>query len=206
MSLTLYKDETLTEQISDEGEYFLPDEEQDVDGDSGEVRITPLFLGIEQTKLSEDIDDQTETIKLDAPRFNYTQLKVIIIGTEKIKIGSGGGTNTLTNCERGFRGTTPASHSKGDPVYLGYDIDNAKIEPVDTDTPPDESGWFDYCLDDGEGNPDGNYSKTLNLGTISYNEKKAIHRRITVPSGQSAQKKTDIVHKPSGDLKEHKFS
>ena len=211
MSLTVYKDTNLTDQVSDEDDFGNPDQEDDIDGDSGEIRVDPLFIAMEQTTLSAGINDSTGTIPLTVPRFTITNpnLNVIVIVTggvgEKIKIGAGGGTNTLTGCERGYRETDPASHDQGDPVILCYDVTLAKIESLDNDTPPDEADWLDYCLDSG-GSPDGNYANPLSLGTMAYNEKKAIHRRATVPASQSPDIKTDLLHKPNGSLKEHKFA
>ena len=88
MSIHIYKDEALTQQVS-EGDMTSPDTDT-FDGSAGESRERRLFVANEQTTLSQALDAIQSTIFLAAPRF--ADGDVIIIGSEQMRVISGGGT------------------------------------------------------------------------------------------------------------------
>ena len=200
----LYEDENLENIVTIEDDFTNEDEEDDVDGDAGDEKIKPLWAAIEQTTLADNIDDEVQTIPLAAARFADPALFVIIIGDEKLQITAGGGTASLT-VNRGYHGTDPASHTQGDPVRLCYNAANVQVSCRDNEG-SDESGMVDYCLDDGLGDPDGDYSAILELGSIAYDEKVALHRRLTVEAETDPISKQDLIHDVEAKLNEYSAS
>ena len=195
--LRLYEDSNLTQIVSKRDDFDNPDDESSLDGTNGEVKVKELWVAIEQTTLDGGIDDQQTTITLAAPRFANESYSVIRIDDEFIKITAGFDTITLTVI-RGYKGSTPASHSGAAAVRLAYNCTNISIEEIDTETESgDESAWVGF-RDYGS----GSYESPHNLGDLDYNEKKRIQRQLTVPATTAAQDKRDLVHRLDFDVEE----
>jgi len=197
--LRLYEDSDLTLLVSKDGDFTNPDDEDSLDGTNGDTAQKALWAAVEQTTLSSDIDDSTQTIPLAAARFADTDYSVIIVGGEKMLITSGHGTNSLT-VTRGYNGTTPASHSSGDPVRLAYDCSLISIDCVDNEG-TDESDWVTYCDDDG-GSPEGTWEAPHSMANLNYDQSQKIWRRVVVPASTPAAYKRDIVHRLSATINE----
>jgi hypothetical protein len=197
--LRLYKDSALTSMVSTEGEFSNPDEEASLDGTNGETAISPLWVAVEQSALAADLDDSEQTIQLTGARFANTGYPVIVIGAEKMLITSGFGTTSLT-VNRGHNGTTPAAHASGDSVLAAYDCSSVSISCQDNGG-TDESGWVDYCDDDG-GSPNGVWEAPHSLGNLNCGQSAAIHRRVVVPAGTPAAYKQDLVHRLTATINE----
>lgn len=188
----LYEDAALTQMVTKDGDFGNPDDEgSKINGTTGETRQKALYAAAEQTTLSDDIDDSVQTIPLAAARFADTNYSVIIIGSEKMLITAGRGTDSLT-VTRGYKGTTPASHSSADPVYAAYDFTACSIDCADNEG-TDESDWVTYCDDDG-GSPDGSWEAPHSLSSLNYNQNQKIWRRVVVPPSTPAAYKRDLVH------------
>jgi hypothetical protein len=124
------------------------------------------------TTLAANVDDSTETITLINGSLTVYNTD-LMIGTERMRVQGGAGTNTLT-VQRGAAGTTPATHNAGDIVHVpailtltclpGVQIPNVEINVTkvsadinavdvamggtgsDRDQYPD--GSYDYILPD----------------------------------------------------------
>lgn len=191
MSIHLFEDSALTQQIS-EGDLTNPDDDT-YNGTDGEAKDKELFLANEQTVLASPLASGETSLQLAEPRF--TDSEVIIIDSEQMRIQSGGGTTTL-GVERGYGGTTPASHAAGASVYSGYDYTGLVVEPVDT-AGGDESGWYSLALNqiDLDGAVPGD---PLNLGDKSHDVTVSFWRRCAVPPGTAVQNKTDLKLRITG--------
>ena len=202
MSQRLYENEALTQIITLENCFDNPDDESEINGDSGQVKKKHLWASIEQTTLSGNINDSVTTIPLTAARFADTNLPIIRIGSEKLLITGGWGTTSLT-CTRGYHNTSAAAHTSGDSVYLAYDAQNVQVVCEDNEG-ADEAPWCVYCLAPG-GVADNNYNshpEKLSLGNIAYNAKVEIERKFTVPASTPPIDKQDLLHKIDANLKE----
>ena len=188
MSLRLHESDTV--RVSLEDVFTNPDDEDGLDGDAGDSAEKKLRVMIEQTTLGDDINDSVTTIPLAAVSFANTNRKYIMVGSEKMEVTAGWGTDSLT-VTRGVKGTTAAAHSSGDAVRLAYDAVGASIS-VEDNSGSDESSWVDFCLDSG-GSPDGNWQSPLSLGNIAYDSYVDIWRRVTVPAATIAQAKQDLI-------------
>lgn len=191
MAIHLFEDSALTQQIS-EGDLTNPDDDT-YNGTDGEAKDKELFLANEQTALASPLASGETSLQLAEPRF--TDSEVIIIDSEQMRIQSGGGTTTL-GVERGYGGTTPASHAAGASVYSGYDYTGLVVEPVDT-AGGDESGWYSLALNqiDLDGAVPGD---PLNLGDKSHDVTVSFWRRCAVPPGTAVQNKTDLKLRITG--------
>lgn len=204
--LRIYTDSGLVNMITLENDFTLPDSETDINGDTGATKKALRYVAIEQTKLEAGMNDSDVQTVLDlvAARFADTTLNVLIIGTEKLKILSDFGTDHPT-VQRGYKGTSKATHNIGDPVYLCYNVTSGAIVSYDNDTPPDEAGWMTFCLAPGE-TPDENYNShptPLSLGAFNYNQSVIIERKLVVPASTPPVAKTDLLLKATGNLKEY---
>ncbi len=185
MTVHVYEDSSLMQQLS-EGDLSNPDNDT-YNGTDGESKDKELYLANEQTTLASPLASGETSLQLDEPRFANGE--VLIIGTEQIRVQSGGGTTTL-GVERGYGGTTPGAHASGASVYSGYDYTGLVLEPVDT-VGGDESNWYTLALTQAEldatipGSP-------LNLGDKSHDVAVSFWRRCTVPAGTEVQNKTDL--------------
>jgi hypothetical protein len=191
MAIHLFEDSALAQQIS-EGDLTNPDDDT-YNGTDGEAKDKELFLANEQTVLASPLASGETSLQLAEPRF--TDSEVIIIDSEQMRIQSGGGTTTL-GVERGYGGTTPASHAAGASVYSGYDYTGLVVEPVDT-AGADESGWYSLALNqiDLDGAVPGD---PLNLGDKSHDVTVSFWRRCAVPPGTAVQNKTDLKLRITG--------
>jgi len=204
MGLRIYEDAALTQLVTLEDVFTNPDDEDDVDGDAGETKQKALYAAIEQTTLNGDINDSVTTIPLAAARFSDTNLNVIVIGTEKMWISTGHGTTSLT-VSRGYAGTTPATHSDGDPVYLCYDVQSdAAITCEDNEQviSGDESGWVKFCAD-AAGSPEGTWVLSFTIGALDYNQSLKFWRQVIVPASTNPQMKQDLLLTVTATLEEH---
>jgi hypothetical protein len=185
MAVHLYEDNALTQQVS-EGDLSNPDDDI-YNGTGGESKDKELFMANEQTTLASSLASGETSLQLDQPRFANGE--ILIIGTEQMRIQTGGGTTTL-GVERGYGGTTPAAHAAGASVYSGYDYTGLVVEPVDTEG-GDESAWYALALTQAEldaatpGDP-------LNLGDKAHDVTVSFWRRCSVPAGTAVQNKTDL--------------
>ena len=191
MAIDLFEDGALTQQIS-EGDLTNPDDDT-YNGTDGEAKDKELFLANEQTVLASPLASGETSLQLAEPRF--TDGEVIIIDSEQMRIQSGGGTTTL-GVERGYGGTTPASHAAGASVYSGYDYTGLVVEPVDT-AGGDESGWYSLALNqiDLDGAVPGD---SINLGDKTHDVTVSFWRRCAVPPGTAVQNKTDLKLRITG--------
>jgi hypothetical protein len=185
MAVHLYEDNALAQQVS-EGDLSNPDDDI-YNGTDGESKDKELFLANEQTTLAAPLASGETSLQLDQPRFANDE--VIIIGTEQMRIQTGGGTTTL-GVERGYGATTPAAHAAGASVFSGYDYTGLVGQPVDT-AGGDESAWYALALTEAEldaatpGDP-------LNLGDKPHDVTISFWRRCSVPAGTAVQNKTDL--------------
>jgi hypothetical protein len=193
MSIHIYKDEALTQQVS-EGEMTSPDTDT-FDGSAGESRDRRLFVANEQTTLAQPLDAVTSEVHLAAPRF--ADGDVIIVGSEEMRVLSGGGTTSLT-VQRAIYGTQPAAHAQGAPVYSAINYTALAVEPVDT-SGTDESTWCALALTE-SGLDAAVPGEALALGDKTYNTTVSFWRRISVPVGTPVQNKTDLKLRLTGTL------
>lgn len=185
MTIHLYKDTDLTDQIS-EGTMNNPDSDI-YNGSDGESRDRELFLANEQTTLAAAMDSSTTAVQLSAPRFANEE--TIIVGSEQMRVVSGGGTASLT-VERGYGGTTATGHSSGTKVYSGYDYTGLLVEVLDA-AGGDESAWLRLAATQAELDS-ATPGAPLNLGDKPHSTKLSFWRRVTVPAETAVQNKTDI--------------
>ena len=191
MAIHLYLDEELTQQIS-EGDLTNPDADT-YNGTDGEIKDRQIYVANEQTVLAMAVDDIQTDIELMEPRF--ADGEYIVIGTEQMKILSGGGTTLLT-VDRAVANTSAASHDIGATVYSGYDYTDLVIDPVD-DFETDESVWYKLALTQAE-LESATQSAPLNLGAKAHNQTISFWRRCTVLSGTPVQNKIDIKLRLTG--------
>lgn len=193
MSIHLYIDAGLSQQIS-EGDLTNPDSDT-FDGSNGDNKDRQLFVANEQTTLAEALDAVQSAMTLTAPRFSDGE--VIMIDSEEMRVISGGGTTTLM-VQRAIYGTQPAAHAQDAIVYSACNYSSLLLEPVDT-SGTDESYWCKLALTQAgldTAVPGGGIS----LSDKSFNETISFWRRISVPAGISAQKKTDIKLRLTGTM------
>lgn len=193
MSIHIYKDEALTQQVS-EGDMSSPDTDT-FDGSTGESRDRRLFVANEQTALAQALDAVSSEVHLAAPRFADDD--VIIIGSEEMRVLSGGGTTALT-VQRAIYGTQPATHAQGATVYSAVNYTALALEPVDT-SGTDESDWCALSLTE-SGLDTAVPGEALALGDKAFNSTVSFWRRIAVPANTSVQNKTDLKLRLTGTL------
>jgi hypothetical protein len=193
MSIHIYKDAELTEQIS-EGNMTNPDMDT-FDGSSGESKDRKLFIANEQTSLATAIDAVQSQITLFSPRFGDGD--VIVIGSEQIRIVSGGRTTTPT-VQRAIYGTESAAHAQGTKVYSACNYTGLIVESVDT-SGTDESSWCALATTQ-EDLDTAVPGQALVLGDKSFNSTISFWRRIAVPAGTTVQNKTDLRLRLTGTL------
>lgn len=198
--LRLYEDSALTQIVSRSGDYGNPDSEALLDGTNGGSAQKALWAAVEQTVLDGALDEEQTGLSLAAPRFADPDYPVIVIDSEKMLITAGHGTSGLT-VQRGYRGTTPASHAEGAPVRLAYNCSSITIECVDL-FGVDESAWVTYCADSG-GLPSGSWEAPHAIGSLGYSQSAAFHRRVVVPASTPASYKLDLVHRFTCTIEEH---
>ncbi len=191
MAIHLYEDAALTQQIS-EGDLSNPDDDT-YNGTDGETKDKELFLANEQTTLAAPLASGETSLQLNEPRF--ADGEVIVIGTEQMRVLSGGGTTTL-GVERGYGGTTAAAHDAGAAIYSGYDYTGLVVEPVDV-SGSDESDWYRLALTQAELDT-ATPGAPLNLGDKPHDITLSFWRRCTVPPGTAVQNKTDLKLRITG--------
>lgn len=191
MAIHLYEDAALTQQIS-EGDLSNPDDDT-YNGTDGETKDKELFLANEQTTLAAPLASGETSLQLNEPRF--ADGEVIVIGTEQMRVLSGGGTTTL-GVERGYGGTTAAAHDAGAAIYSGYDYTGLVVEPVDV-SGSDESDWYRLALTQAELDT-ATPGAPLNLGDKPHDVTLSFWRRCTVPPGTAVQNKTDLKLRITG--------
>lgn len=197
--LRLYEDAALTQIVSVDGDFSNPDDESGLDGTAGETAQKALWVAVEQTTLSAGIDNAVTTIPLAAARFADSAYPVILVGSEKMLITAGFGTNSLT-VTRGHGGTTKAAHSSADPVYLAYNTENNSIDCIDI-SGTDESSRVSYC-DDVAGSPSGSWEAPHDLNDLDHDESQKIWRRVVIPASTAAANERDLVHRLTCDIEE----
>lgn len=192
----LYDNVGLTSMISSEGNISNPDDETDIDGDTGEEREKQLWAAVAQTTLNGGIDDSTTTVVVTAAVFRWADARVIKVDDELMMVTAGySPAGTSLTVVRGWNNTTAASHLTGAAVRLAYDCTDLEISCRDNEqvVTGDESTWVEYCADNA-GAPDENWAATLDLGDLDYDESVTFWRRVTVPAETSAQSKQDLIH------------
>ncbi len=185
MSIHLYTDTDLTDQIS-EGTMANPDSDI-YNGTDGESKDRELFVANEQTALAAAMNSSQTGVQLSEPRF--TNEEAIIIGSEQMRVLSGGGTTDLT-VERGYGGTTPTGHSSGTKVYSGYDYTGLVVQVLDA-AGDDESSWCTLAATQVELDS-ATPGAQLILGDKPHATKLSFWRRMSVPAGTPVQNKTDV--------------
>lgn len=193
MSIHIYKDTGLTEQVS-EGDMTNPDMDT-LDGSTGESKDRQIFIANEQTTLPQALDAVFSAIAIASPRFSDGE--VIIIDSEEMRVISGGGTTTLT-VQRAVYGTQPAAHAQGAKVYSACNYSGLTVEIVDT-SGTDESSWCALALTQ-EGLDEAVPGQALFLGDKSFNSTISFWRRITVPADTPVENKTDLKLRLTGTL------
>lgn len=193
MSIHIYKDAELTEQVS-EGDMTNPDRDT-LDGSVGESKDRELFIANERAALVQAIDAVTSEIELVVPCFSDGD--VIIIDSEEMRVISGGGTTTLT-VQRAIYGTEPSAHAQGAMAYAAYNLTDLAVGPVDT-TGTDESSWCALSLTQ-EALDEAVPGQALALGDKTFNSTISFWRRITVPPDTPVQNKTDLKLRLTGTV------
>ncbi|MCL5102742.1 MAG: hypothetical protein M1133_01330 [Armatimonadetes bacterium] len=191
MSIHLFKDAALTQQIS-EGTLTSPDSDT-YNGTDGESKDRELYLANEQTTLAADITSIQTGITLASARF--IDGDTIIIGTEQMIVTAGGGTTSLT-VQRGQNGTAKAAHTSGTPVYSALGYTTLKVKPVDA-SGTDESSWCKVALTQAELDT-ATPGAELALGDKAHDITLSFWRRFTVPAGTPVQNKTDLKLRITG--------
>ncbi len=191
MTIHLYLDEALTQQVS-EGDFSNP-EADSYDGTDGDIKDRRIFVANEQTHLAVAIDAAQTSITLAEARFADSEL--IIVDGEQMQIESGGGTTNPTVL-RGIANTTADAHNADAPVYSGYDYTGLVIDPID-ETGTDESVWYRLALTQGELDA-AVQGAPLNLGDKPHDQTISFCRRCTVLAGTPVQNKLDIKLRLTG--------
>ena len=185
MTIHLYKDTDLADQIS-EGTMANPDSDI-YNGSDGESKDREIFVANEQTTLASAMDSSTSSVQLAEPRFANDE--AIIIGSEQMRVISGGGTTNL-NVERGYGGTTPPGHSSGTKVFSGYDYTGLVVQVLDI-AGTDETTWCRLAPTQADLDV-ATPGMQLILGDKPHATKLSFWRRMIVPAGTSVQNKTDV--------------
>ncbi len=191
MSIHLFKDAALTQQVS-EGTLTSPDSDT-YNGTDGESKDRQLYLANEQTTLAADITSIQTDITLASARF--ADGDTIIIGTEQMIVTAGGGTASLT-VQRGQNGTAKAAHTTGTAVYSALSYTTLKARPVDS-SGTDESSWCRLALTQAELDT-ATPGAELTLGDKAHDVMLSFWRRFTVPAGTPVQNKTDLKLRITG--------
>jgi hypothetical protein len=191
MTIHLYLDETLTQQVS-EGDFSNP-EADSYNGSDGDIKDRRIFVANEQTRLAAAVNAVQNTITLAEARFSDSEL--IIVDGEQMQIESSGGTTNPT-VERGIGNTVPAAHAADAPVYSGYDYTGLVIDSID-ETGSDESVWYRLALTQPELDA-AVQGAPLNLGDKLHDQTISFWRRCTVLPGTPVQNKLDIKLRLTG--------
>ncbi len=191
MSIHLFKDAALTQQVS-EGTLTSPDSDT-YNGTDGESKDRQLYLANEQTTVAADITSIQTNMPLASARF--ADGDTIIIGTEQMIITAGGGTTSLT-VQRGQNGTAKAAHTTGAAIYSALSYTTLKVRPVDA-SGTDESGWCRLALTQAELDTVVPGAE-LALGDKAHDVTLSFWRRFTVPAGTPVQNKTDLKLRITG--------
>lgn len=187
MAIHLYKDPSLTDQVSEGGSLSNPDSDS-YNGTTGETKDKQLYVANEQTTVAVGVDASVTTLTVADARFQNNE--AIIIEGEQMLITAGGGSTTLT-VQRGYNGTTAASHNPGLPVYSAYNYTSLVVQPVDTEMSGDETAWVLLALSQ-SGLDAATPGATLTLGDKQYFETATFWRRVVVPAATPVQNKTDL--------------
>jgi len=185
MAIHLYLDAALQSRIS-EGDLSNPDRDE-FNGTSGESKDRQLFLANEHVPLQTAMDAATTTVKLT--KAGFADGMTIRIGTEEMKISSGGGTAQLT-VSRGQNGTTAAAHAVADIVYSSYNASGIEVVPID-DAGSSETSWVKLATTQA-GLATAVAGASLVLPDKTYAQSISFWRRCTVPAGTTVQNKTDL--------------
>jgi hypothetical protein len=156
-------------------------------GSDGESKDREIFVANEQTTLASAMDSSTSSVQLAEPRFANDE--AIIIGSEQMRVISGGGTTNLI-VDRGYGGTTPTGHSSGTKVYSGYDYTGLVVQVLDT-AGGDETTWCRLAPTQADLDLVTPGAQLI-LGDKSHATKLSFWRRMIVPAGTSVQNKTDV--------------
>ena len=185
MAIHLYEDAELTEQIS-EGDLTNPDDDT-YNGTDGESKDKQIYLANEWTILAADVAVGETSIQVADPRF--ADGEIIIVDDEQMQILTGGGTTSL-GVDRGYGGTTPATHSTGGTVYSGYNYAGITVQPIDV-AGANEDFWYTLALTQ-EDLDTATPAAILNLGDKAFDATLSFWRRCVVPPSTPVQNKTDI--------------
>lgn len=162
--------------------------DQDVfNGTDGDTKDRRLFLANARGRLASAITAEDTLVTLTTPAFGNTT--TIIIGTEHMRILTGGGTASL-NVERGVDGTTATGHDADSLVLSTFNYRDVTVQATDTDG-TDETSWISVAAtqeDLATAQPGGR----LALGDKTHAQSLAFWRRVTVPAGTPVQNKTDL--------------
>jgi len=154
-----------------------------------------LYVANEQAAITGAIDAVESTINIASPAFSDGD--VIIVDSEEMRVLSGGGTTSLT-VQRAIYGTQPAVHAQGAVAYTACNYTGLTLTPVDISS-SDESSWCTLALTQA-GLDAAIPGSALFMGDKPYNTKPSFWRRIHVPAGTGAQKKTDIKLRLTGTM------
>ena len=191
MTIHLYLDEALTQQVS-EGDFSNP-EADSYNGTDGDIKDRRIYVANEQTRLAVAVDAVQNTITLAEARFADGEL--IIVDGEQMQIESSGGTTNPT-VRRGIGNTVPVAHAADAPVYSGYDYTGLVIDPID-ENGSDESVWYRLALTQPELDA-AVQGAPLNIGDKAHDQTISFWRRCTVLAGTPVQNKLDIKLRLTG--------
>lgn len=156
----------------------------ELDGTNGDTDERKLFLAPAQSVLTLAMAESTagaiEVIRIDHPVFLSPSHRLLVIGSEKLRIVESGGfgERNLT-VERGYDSTTAASHNIGDAVincynYQGITIGRTGANASRLTFAPDVAG------------SPGSYVASLSPATIAYNSSSyTFWRKVTVAAATS---------------------
>ena len=193
MAIHLYLDAALQNRIS-EGDLSNPDRDE-FNGTTGESKDRQIYLANEQAPLQTAMDTTTTMVKLT--KAGFVDGMSIRIGTEEMKIFSGGGTLQLT-VTRAQNGTTAAAHAVSDLAYSAYNASGIEILPID-DAGTSETSWIKLATTQ-PGLASAVAGASLVLPDKTYTQSISFWRRCSVPAGTTVQNKTDLTLQVSATL------
>ena len=165
--------------FSRDGSFEAADEAEG-DGTAGEALQRQIFLAPAQTALTDAMLVSSvgaiEQIRVDHPIFDDAAYRILVIGSEKVKIIASGGLGTRdTTVERGYDGTTAAAHAAAASVINCYNYSSIVISRTGA-----QASLLTFAPDSG-GSP-GSFTSSLSPSAINYNASLTFWRKITIPA------------------------
>jgi len=164
-----------------------------LDGLSGGSADRHIYVANEQAALAVGIDSVQTAMTLAKPAF--ANADIIIVGTETMRVVSGGGTAEIT-VDRAVMGTTAAAHLAAAIAYAACNYEDIVVTPLDT-ADSDESSWCLLALTQA-GLEAAIGGAALSLGNKTHDTTLSFWRRFTVPADTPVQNKSDLKLRLTG--------